>query len=547
MEDGSRELSTDTKSENICRECGAKLQPTPKGDTPSACPQCVSHNAATQQPASEFPAEPSTEYVYDDRIPHPDHFGVWNHPDPYYYQHPYPPYQNTYYNYYGHSSTYPESIPLPVSDGIEVAEAQPYIDPLIGQPNSSVPAEHAYADVAEQAPPIDMDAFLRTRAQHVLDRLYGILERGESSETIGELIVMLQSVQEQLRNEEIEEQLRAEEEQTAQLESNPIIYDSEMHLPSNADSVTHIQETETIEQQVNSPTEAASHIPPEYVPDTVLENVSEKVEAADSTTMSIPQPQSGPASPQRPKSSAGAPKQRKKGTPLSVVSRSSKAVIASLPPAEFSRRFHNLRDAVRAYAVSQALGSGKTLADIVIQHLPKLGADGHRRLSCARLWVWNPETFSKIFICPACEKSYSTSNGLKYHLAQHATEDFPEGYYWSKKKDSHPKDYDSASVHVCPVQGCTRRYTSSGGLRYHLVHMHNQNYDPAGRVFATRDDEEEEDDEMDEDEEEYNDEASRGIEQNVQQSVQEGSSFSMVADPLNGGVDYDSEGLNDDE
>ncbi|KAJ3265468.1 hypothetical protein HDU77_004975 [Chytriomyces hyalinus] len=539
MEDGSRELSTDTKSENICRECGAQLQPAPNGDAPSACPQCMSHDAATQLPASEVPAEPSTEYVYDDRIPHPDHFGVWNQPDPYYYPHPYP-YQNTYYNYYGHSSTYPESIPLPASDGVEVAEAQPYIDPLIGEPNSSVPVEHAHADVPvehahadvpEEAASYNDEEFLRTRAQTVLDHLYKILERGESSEAIGQVIVSLQSIQEQIRNEEV---------RLAQ-------HYSEMNAQSNADSVMHVQEAETIEQQVNSPTEAASHIPQEYVPETVLEIVSEKVEAADSTTMSIPQPQSETGSPQRPKSSAGAPKQRKKGTPLSVVSRTSKTIVASLPPAEFSRRFHNLRDAVRAYAVSQALGSGKTLADIVIQHLPKLGADGHRRLSCARLWVWNPETFSKIFICPACEKSYSTSNGLKYHLAQHATEDFPEGYYWSKKKDSHHKDYDSASVHVCPVQGCTRRYTSSGGLRYHLVHMHNQNYDPTSRVFATRDDEEEEEDEMDEDEEEYNDEASGGIEQDVQQSVQEGSSFSMVADPLNGGVDYDSEGLNDDE
>ncbi|KAJ3406102.1 hypothetical protein HDU80_000178 [Chytriomyces hyalinus] len=523
MEDGSRELSTDTKSENICRECGAQLQPAPNGDAPSACPQCVSHDAATQLPASEVPAEPSTEYVYDDRIPHPDHFGVWNQPDPYYYPHPYP-YQNTYtdtdYNYYGHSSTYPESIPLPASDGVEVAEAQPYIDPLIGEPNSSVPVEYAHADVPVEHAPADVpeeaasyndEEFLRTRAQTVLDHLYKILERGESSEAIGQVIVSLQSIQEQIRVEEV------------RLAQNY----SEMNAQSNADSVMHVQEAETIEQQVNSPTEAASHIPQEYVPETleyvpetVLEIVSEKVEAADSTTMSIPQPQSETGSPQRPKSSAGAPKQRKKGTPLSVVSRTSKTIVASLPPAEFSRRFHNLRDAVRAYAVSQALGSGKTLADIVIQHLPKLGADGHRRLSCARLW---------------------------YHLAQHATEDFPEGYYWSKKKDTHHKDYDSASVHVCPVQGCTRRYTSSGGLRYHLVHMHNQNYDPTSRVFATRDDEEEEEDEMDEDEEEYNDEASGGIEQDVEQSVQEGSSFSMVADPLNGGVDYDSEGLNDDE
>ncbi|KAJ3232021.1 hypothetical protein HDU81_003348 [Chytriomyces hyalinus] len=545
MEDGSRELSTDTKSENICRDCGAQRLSTTKGDAPAACPSCVKIDPA-KQPASEPAAEPSTstDYVYDERIPHPDHFGVWNHPDPYYYQHPYP-YQNSYYNYYGHAPTYPESIPLPASDGVEVGEAQPYIDPLIGQPNSSVPAEHAYVGVPAQVPPINSGPFFRTRAQSVLDQLYQILERGESSETIGELIVALQSIQEELR---IEEQQRLQTEQMAQLEPNPIIYDSEMHLPSNADSVTHIQETETMEQQqVHSPIKAASHIPTEFVPEMMLEKLPEKVDAADSSIMSIPQPESGTASPQRPKSSASAAKQRKKGTPLSVVSRTSKTVVASLPPAEFSRRFHNLRDAVRAYAVSQALGSGKTLADIVIQHLPKLGADGHRRLSCARLWVWNPETFSKIFICPACEKSYSTSNGLKYHLAQHATEDFPEGYYWSKKKDSHHKDYDSASVHVCPVQGCTRRYTSSGGLRYHLVHMHNQNYDPTSRVFATRDEEEEEDDEMDEDEEEFNDDASREIEQNVQQSVHEGSSFSMVADPLNGGVDYDSEGLNDDE
>ncbi|OQS55722.1 hypothetical protein EHP00_448 [Ecytonucleospora hepatopenaei] len=57
---------------------------------------------------------------------------------------------------------------------------------------------------------------------------------------------------------------------------------------------------------------------------------------------------------------------------------------------------------------------------------------------------------------PGCNKSYTSSHGLKYHMAH--------GH--SKEKENAYKPF------VCPIQNCSKTYRNSNGLKYHMSKMH---------------------------------------------------------------------------
>ncbi len=67
----------------------------------------------------------------------------------------------------------------------------------------------------------------------------------------------------------------------------------------------------------------------------------------------------------------------------------------------------------------------------------------------------------KIFKCelPGCTRQYTSSFGLKYHMK--------EGH--SEEKLNVPKPF------VCPVEQCGRKYKNNNGLKYHLRNYHDQN------------------------------------------------------------------------
>ncbi|ORD94505.1 Z394 [Enterospora canceri] len=57
---------------------------------------------------------------------------------------------------------------------------------------------------------------------------------------------------------------------------------------------------------------------------------------------------------------------------------------------------------------------------------------------------------------PGCNKSYTSSHGLKYHMAH--------GH--SKEKENAYKPF------VCPVANCGKTYRNSNGLKYHMSKIH---------------------------------------------------------------------------
>ncbi|KAI8615575.1 hypothetical protein BC830DRAFT_1218438 [Chytriomyces sp. MP71] len=157
------------------------------------------------------------------------------------------------------------------------------------------------------------------------------------------------------------------------------------------------------------------------------------------------------------------------------------------PTEEFVSRFMSRKEAMKAHLVTQALAKGLTLSELVIKLLPTVREGAQRRLTCGKLWIVNPETTQRCYICPACEKEYSTANGLKYHLGQHNFRDFPEGYYWAKKKDALDRPNDIVQPYSCSVPNCLRKYTSYGGLKYHMVHAHGLTGVPATSASSSRD------------------------------------------------------------
>lgn len=63
------------------------------------------------------------------------------------------------------------------------------------------------------------------------------------------------------------------------------------------------------------------------------------------------------------------------------------------------------------------------------------------------------------FVCEksGCTKRYTSLYGLKYH-----------------EKNGHNKVYDHSKPFMCPVPGCGKRYKNLNGLRYHQEHGHLQ-------------------------------------------------------------------------
>ena len=57
---------------------------------------------------------------------------------------------------------------------------------------------------------------------------------------------------------------------------------------------------------------------------------------------------------------------------------------------------------------------------------------------------------------PGCNKSYTSSHGLKYHIAH--------GH--SKEKENAYKPFS------CPVANCGKTYRNSNGLKYHMSKIH---------------------------------------------------------------------------
>ncbi|KAJ3127340.1 hypothetical protein HK100_009798 [Physocladia obscura] len=173
----------------------------------------------------------------------------------------------------------------------------------------------------------------------------------------------------------------------------------------------------------------------------------------------------------------------------------------------------NKKAIIQMNRVIAQLSSGKTLADIVIEGLKPVKPPGAvKRLRCSVLWVWNPETGERVFICPCCRRDYSTANGLKYHIQMFhgdvgaggddeevaedeggeggeaaaaraaARGDLPKGYYWSLKKKKGAVNIvasgekGASGQHQqrfeCLAYGCKKSYGTLQGLKYHTTHGH---------------------------------------------------------------------------
>jgi hypothetical protein len=67
---------------------------------------------------------------------------------------------------------------------------------------------------------------------------------------------------------------------------------------------------------------------------------------------------------------------------------------------------------------------------------------------------------SRVYACEieGCNKKYTSSFGLKYHIRSGHTEE---------KKNIH-KPY------LCPFKGCDKKYKNSNGLKYHISSSHDQ-------------------------------------------------------------------------
>ncbi|KAJ3383493.1 hypothetical protein HDU84_003579 [Entophlyctis sp. JEL0112] len=139
-----------------------------------------------------------------------------------------------------------------------------------------------------------------------------------------------------------------------------------------------------------------------------------------------------------------------------------------------------------------ALRNGKSLTDLVIARLPALPVSNiaatasivsqRRRLSCGMLWIVDPATRERVFVCPACSKEYRTANGLKYHLNTFCDdiEKFPQGWYWDRNCNNPNHDTSAriqdqpAKPFRCSFPECKHSYSSNGGLKYHMMHAHIQ-------------------------------------------------------------------------
>ncbi|KAJ3140853.1 hypothetical protein HK100_008728 [Physocladia obscura] len=123
--------------------------------------------------------------------------------------------------------------------------------------------------------------------------------------------------------------------------------------------------------------------------------------------------------------------------------------------------------------------TGKTLARLVVDRLYITSpVPSKTRLTCGKLWIIDPKTLDRVYICPACEKTYSTANGLKYHLGQHDA--FPNGLYYKSDEAEDEEmgecgDEEARKAFECTHNdGCRNSYGSLGGLKYHLEHAHHQ-------------------------------------------------------------------------
>ncbi|KAJ3230557.1 Transcriptional regulator of ribosomal biogenesis proteins [Chytriomyces hyalinus] len=141
-----------------------------------------------------------------------------------------------------------------------------------------------------------------------------------------------------------------------------------------------------------------------------------------------------------------------------------------LDPA-FLSKFKSRAVAETAHATKEALAGGSTLAELVVERLPKVKAGEEKRLKLGSLSILDPETAEKRFFCPVCKKEYKNANGLKYHLNHSHTKpnELPSGYYFGKKKK---EAEDLSKPFVCAIINCGKRYKNLNGLKYHAEHGH---------------------------------------------------------------------------
>ncbi|ORY47814.1 hypothetical protein BCR33DRAFT_79658 [Rhizoclosmatium globosum] len=99
---------------------------------------------------------------------------------------------------------------------------------------------------------------------------------------------------------------------------------------------------------------------------------------------------------------------------------SSKETGMKLDP-DFVRKFKSRAVAEQAALTAIALKQGQTMAELVIERLPKLKEGEEKRLKLGTLSILDPESAEKRFFCPVCRKEYKNANGLKYHL-NHSTQ-----------------------------------------------------------------------------------------------------------------------------
>ncbi|KAI8615938.1 hypothetical protein BC830DRAFT_1120216 [Chytriomyces sp. MP71] len=138
---------------------------------------------------------------------------------------------------------------------------------------------------------------------------------------------------------------------------------------------------------------------------------------------------------------------------------------------DFVRKFKSRAVAEQAALTKGALANGSTLAELVIDRLPKVKEGEEKRLKLGSLSILDPDSAEKRFFCPVCKKEYKNANGLKYHLNHSHTKpnELPEGYYFGKKKK---EAEDMSKPFVCPISTCGKRYKNLNGLKYHTEHGH---------------------------------------------------------------------------
>ncbi|KAJ3023865.1 UNVERIFIED_CONTAM: hypothetical protein HDU68_008434 [Siphonaria sp. JEL0065] len=144
---------------------------------------------------------------------------------------------------------------------------------------------------------------------------------------------------------------------------------------------------------------------------------------------------------------------------------------------ELSKKFKSMKHARNAAKVAAALSNGMTLADLVIERLPKLKPGVFKRLSCGKLWIFDPESGEKLYFCPICKRMYPTANGMKYHLSNSHKDqsEFPAGYYWDKKGRSEVAESNNIELpYRCTIGNCKNRYSRPAGLNCHITRMHGR-------------------------------------------------------------------------